>query len=310
MENQEYNKRNQELFAELAKYPENSKEYQDIVAKIVKNNEPLVKYAAKRFSPMLKSTTLNSDDLISDGYFALLKAIKEFKRESAFSTYAMYYLKGDILRHLSREVSHITYSLEDDKDGDNQKLKDDLVSPVNMEEDFVDQDETDRQMAWVRKNLDQLTPFQKQVLTASYLSGERMLKTQKALAKEFGCSQANISFVTNQAIKKLRKIYDEYSPEEIELTNEEKIKMKEVLKKLIAAELAPMSKKTMLCKFYSPTKKTNGQVAEEIGTTRPTVDVLVGRSCKKLCTLCDSIKDIKHLKNILEFRIAESGKEY
>ena len=167
MESQEYNKRNQELLAELAKYPENSKEYRDIVTKIVKNNEPLVKSVVKRYAPMLKSTTLNSDDLMSDGYFALLRAIKVYKEKGAtFTTYAMYYIRGDILKHLNREVRHITDSLEDNQDEDEQNLKDNLVSPVNMEEDFVDHDETNRQMTWVRKNLDQLTPLQKQVLTA------------------------------------------------------------------------------------------------------------------------------------------------
>ena len=58
MGNQETTKRNQELFAELAKYPENSKEYQEIVAAIVKNNERLVKFAANKekryYFPMLK----------------------------------------------------------------------------------------------------------------------------------------------------------------------------------------------------------------------------------------------------------------
>ena len=312
MENQEYNKRNQELLAELAKYPENSKEYRDIVTKIVKNNEPLVKSVVKRYAPMLKSTTLNSDDLMSDGYFALLRAIKVYKEKGAtFTTFAMYYLKGGILNHLIQETSHLTYSLEDDKDGDKQNLKDSLVSPVNMEEDFVDQDETNRQMAWVRKNLDQLTPLQKQVLTSRYLSGETVLKIE-TLAKELGCTLQNISIVANQAIKKLRKIYYAAHPEEIEPKEEieEKIKLKTELKNLIATKLAPMQKKTMLCKFYSPTPKTNEQVAEEIGSIPSTVSFHVSVSYKKLRTLCDSIKDTKHLKNILEFRIAESGKEF
>ena len=321
MENQEYTKRNQELFAELEKYPENSQEYRDIVTKIVKNNERLVKFVANRakryYFSMLKSTTLNIDDLISDGYLGLLRAIKLFKGKggATFATYAMYAINGDILRHLNREVRHINYSIEDDNDGDKQNLKDNLVSPVNMEEGFAEKDEINRQMAWVRKNLDQLTPLQKRVLISRYLSEETMLKTQEGLAKELGCKQSNISEYTNNAIKKLRKIYYASHPEEIEmkeeieLTNEEKIKLKEVLKNLIATELAPIQKKTMLCKFYSPTQKTNEQVAEEIGSTQQNVAIYLSKSCKKLCTLCDSIKDTKHLKNILEFHSEANGKE-
>ena len=318
MENQEYTKRNQELFAELEKYPENSKEYRDIVAAIVKYNEPLVKFAANRakryYSPMLKSTTLNSDDLISDSYLGLLKAIKTFKfkgKGDFFAGYAVHAMYNSIRIHLRKEARNIAYSIEDAKDGDKQNLKDDLVSPVNIEKDFAEKDETNRQMAWVRKNLDQLTPLQKQLLISRYLSGEEMSKTQRALAKEFGCSQAYISEATSRAIKKLRKIYDESHPEEIELEEgtEEKIKLKEVLKNLIETELTPTQKKTMFCKFYSPTPKTNEQVAEEIGSTQQNVAAYVSASYKKLRTLCDGIKDTKHLKNILESRIVESGKE-
>ena len=319
MENQEYAKRNQELFAELEKYPENSQEYRDIVAAIVKTNELLVKFAANRakryYSPMLKSTTLNSDDLIADGYLGLLKAIKAFNKEKgvSFSTYAVHIMYGSIRNHLREERRHITHSLEDDQDGDKRELKDDLVSPINIEKDFVEKDEINRQMAWVRKNLDQLTPLPKQILISRYLSGETMLKTQEALAKEFGCTKPDINNAIGRAIKKLRKIYYESHyeslPEEIEMANQEKIKLKEELKNLIATELTPTQKKTMLCKFYSPTPKTNEQVAEEIGSTQHNVSVYLSMSCKKLCTLCDSVKDTKHLKNILEFRIAESGKE-
>ena len=104
-----------------------------------------------------------------------------------------------------------------------------------------------------------------------------MMITEAALAKEFGCTKSNISAATNKAIKKLRKIYAASHPEEIAikaetaLTNEEKIKLKAVLKNLIATELAPIQKKTMLCKFYSPTPKTNEQVAQAIDSTPQTV---------------------------------------
>ena len=319
MENQEYTKRNNELLAELEKYPENSKEYRDIVAKIVKTNEPLVTYVAKKFFPFAGSE-FTSDDLISEGYVALLNAVRTFdlEKEIAFSTYAVHCIKHKISRFLKQELKTKKVSLEatvnESKYGDKRKLKDDLVSPVNIEKDFAEKDETDRQMDWVRKNLDHLKPIQKQVLISKYLSGEASLSGD-ALAEKLNCTRQNISSVENRAINKLKKIYAESHPEkikmkaEIELMNEEKIKLKEVLKNLIETKLPPMRKKTMLCKFYSPAQKTNEQVAEEIGSTQQNVEAYVSASYKKLCTLCDSIKDTKHLKNILEFRVAESGKE-
>ena len=326
MENQEYTKRNNELFAELAKYPEDSQEYRDIVTKIAKNNEPLVKFAvtkAKRYYFLtLKSTTLNSDDLMSDGYYGLLRAIKAFKKEkgTAFTTYAMSYIMSVITKHLNLEKSHLTISLEGNQDRNKQSLKDYIASPVNIEEDFVKKDETERQMAWVRENLDQLTPVQKRVLTARYLSGDTMVKIE-TLAKEIGCVPSGIADAKNRAINKLRKIYYESHPEEIkseeaadkaaiELTNEEKIQLKKELKNLIATKLTPMRKRIMLRKFYSSTPKTIEQVAEEIGSTKQNVTVHINASCRKLRTLCEGIKDTKHLKNILEFRVAENAKEY
>lgn len=314
MENQEYTKRNQELFAELAKYPEDSKEYQKIVSAIVKNNVRLVTSVAKKYLPVIKSTTISLDDLISEGCFGLMEAVKPFKLEKGvtFATYAVYRIKGHILDYLRREIRRLTnYSLEDDKDGDERKIEDDLLSPVNIEEDFAEKDERNRQMAWIRKNLDQLPPLQRDVLISRYLSGETM--TNEALAEKFGCTHQNVSAAERKAFKKLRKIYYASHPEEIktkeavELTTEEKIKLKEVLKNLIATELTPMQKKTMLCKFYSATEKTNEQIAQEFDSTKKYISHHISMSYKKLCTLCDSIQDKNHLKSILEFRTAESG---
>ena len=320
MESCEIVERNDALFQDLKKYPQNSKEYRDIESEIVKTNLRLVTHIAKRYFSCM-GPTLSSDDLIADGYLGLLAAIKLFKPEKAvpFANYAGLWIKAYILRHIKREQKHNLPSLQDDiltgqNNVDKLKLEDVLASPVNIEEDFAEKDETERQMAWVKNNFDHLSPAQKKILNLKYFSGERGLTT-KVVAKKLNCTRQNISHVENEAINKLRKLYDEsHTPknapkEEIELTNEEKIKTKEVLKNLIATELAPLQKKTMLCKFYSPTPKTNEQVAEEIGSTQQNVAACVSASYQKLCTLCDSIKDTKHLKNILEFRVAESGKE-
>lgn len=323
MENQERNQRNEELFAELAKYPKDSKEYRDIESKIVKNNERLVKHVAYKHFPTLMKPTVNSDDLISAGYLGLLNAIRLYKPEKGiFSGYAAWRIQCYMLKHLKRERRHNSRSdsLEDDKNGTERKLKDVLASPVNIEEDFVDRDETDRQLAWVRKNLDQLTPTQKKVINLKYLSGEASL-IGNALANEFECTRQNISQADIGAIEKLRKLYYESHPEEIEmkqkeleLTREEKIEMKELLGNLISTELAPKQKEAMLCKFYSVTQKTNKQVAQEFNLKEANVSNCVIAGTKRLCTIYNGIKDKKHLtskaiKDILNFQIEESGKE-
>lgn len=311
--------KNNELFAELKNYPENSKKYRDIVAKIVENNVPLVIHVAKRYFPTLNGSTLSSDDLVSEGLLALLKAVKYFKIEKGvpFANYAAQCIANEISTLVREEQTHKTSSLEDNivtyESGNKLKIEDVLASPVNVEEDVVEKDEVKRQMAWVRKNLDQLTSIQKQVLIAKYLSGETML-TDNALAKEFDCTRQNISLVDRKAIESLRKMYYDPHPEKIVLTPEEKIAEREVLKNLILTKLAPKQKATMLCKFYTPAQKTNGQVAQEINSSKTCVSENVKKATKKLCTIYNGIQDKKHLtskaiRDILQFRAEESEKE-
>lgn len=326
MEKYENIKRNNELFEKLKNYPENSKEYREIVSKIVENNLPLVIHVAKKYFPMMGSM-LSGDDLITEGYFGLLNAIKLFKpeKEIPFANYAGLWIDGYVLRRIKQEQNHKLPSLQDNvltsrNDADKPKLEGFLASPINIEADIVEKDEIDRKMAWIRKNLDQLKPFQKQVISLKYLSGEAVL-TNRVVAKKLNCTYQNISLVDNKSIAKLRKMYYESHPEEIEtkqeeieLTREEKIAAKEVLKSLILTKLAPQQKRTTLCKFFSATIKTDKQVAEEINSTVSTVNGCIQKVNKKLCALYNRIPDQKHLtseaiKNILQSRIEESEKE-
>ena len=146
------------------------------------------------------------------------------------------------------------------------------------------------------------------------------------IAKKLDCTRQAISQADKGAMIKLRKLYYESHPEgmemnqieieqeEIELTREEKIEAKEVLKNLILTELTPQQKKTMLCKFYSTTRKTNQQVAQETNLTEPNVRGRIRSANKKLCAIYNGIKDQKHLtskalKDILKFQIEEPEKE-
>lgn len=323
MENQEYNQRNNKLFEELAKYSKDSKEYQEIVAEITQNNVRLVTHVAKRYFRFIKkSNMLSSDDLISEGYIGLLNAIKSFTLEKGvhFASYAVPCIKNKIFNHLKQERGLKTCSLQDTQYGDKQPLENTLASPVNVEIDFAEKDETDRQMAWIRENLDQLAPLPKKVFIAKYLSGESKLASV-ALAKEYDCTRQNISDAEKRAIKKLRKMYYESHPEEIEpkeeeieLTREEKIEAKQVLKDLILTQLAPQQKKSMLCKFYSTGEKTNKQVAQEINLTEANVRGRIRTATQKLSTLYNGFQNQKQLtskaiNDILQFQIEENGKE-
>ena len=309
MENEEIKQRNDELFTALKKYSENSPKYQHVVSEIVKNNQRLVQSIANKYYQM--DPTLSNDDLISEGYYGLLRAIKFFEPgKGAFSSFAVPCIKNSIRHFLKYEKRYQKLLLKDDqrvyKDGDKQKLDDTIAAPFNLEEDVIKQDETDRQMVWVRNHLDRLKPNQKEVLIAKYLS-EKALKG-KALAEEMHYSHTHISRLEDSAITDLQKMYSE----EAAITKEEKaeiIKLKEVLKDLIATKLAPQQKMTMLCKFYSATQKPNHQVAQELNLSASGVINSIKAATKKLCTLCDSIKNENQLKSILEFRTEASTKE-
>lgn len=321
MNNDEIIKRNNELFTELKKYPEDTKEYRDIVGKIIANNEPLVIHIAQKYLPTAQLTALNRDDLVAEGLWGLPKAIKQFKSEIGvpFGNYAGQYIQKQILIRLKRERKHrFNYSLEGNKStlasGTQQKYEDVLAAPVNIEADVLDKDERERQVAWVRKNLDQLNPRQKRVIVAKYLSEPPL--SDHALAQELECSQQRISEINKIAIAKLNTMYRKLLPEEqdIELTTEEKIAAKEVLKNLILTKLAPQQKKTTLCKFFSPTQKSNKQVAQAINITESAVRNYITKADKKLFTLYNGIPNQKHLtskaiRNILEFRAEENEKE-
>lgn len=322
MENQEISKRNDELFIELKKYPEGSKEYRNLATKIVKNNERLVTWVAKRYFPTIDTAMVNPDDLIAEGYYGLAKAIKNFNPAMGvtFSSYAVPSIRNTILKYLKHEQIRGTDSLEDAiaiyKDGDKRKAEDNLATTVDIEADIVERDETKRQIVWIKKNLNQLKPFQRNVLIAKYLS-QKMSVTNTELAEESGFSHQYISLAEKEATKTLKEmLYFESHPEAkaIKLTKEEEIAIKEVLKSLILANFTPLQNQTMLCKYYSATEKTNQQIADELNLTLDSVRTTIGKATKKLCTLYNGVQDKKHLtsaaiRNILESRATATAKE-
>ncbi|MCM1404127.1 MAG: sigma-70 family RNA polymerase sigma factor [Prevotella sp.] len=314
MESAEIVKQNNELFAELKKYSENSPDYQRLVAKIVENNVPLVAHVAKRYYPD-REFTLTRDDLFAEGLSGLLYAVKSFKPEKdiPFANYAAITIRGYILRYLRQERRHKASSLEEYSETNVIKDKD-LVARGDFAAEFVEKDEKEQRLTWVRKNFDRLTPFQKQVITAKYFSSEKVL-TRDELAQKFKRWPYSITVADEGAITKLRKLYFKSHPEavvskkdvETKLTPVEKIATKQVLKDLIATELAPQQKKTTLCKFFSAGKKTNQQVAEELNIAKRTVCDHILRASERLCTLynrshAEAQLSSQAIRNILKIR--------
>lgn len=222
---------------------------------------------------------LNNDDLVSEGYFGLLNAIKSYKLEKGpFSGYAAPCIKNSIIQYLKRELRRDTDSLEENIAKNKNGNKDVLAAPVNAEAEVVEKDETDRQMAWIREKLDQLPSTQKKVLIAKYLSGAASL-SGGALKKELGCSHQNIQKAEKKAIARLKEMYYESHPEEIAVGKAKKV------------------------------KKTDEQVAQKVNLTTDNAKANIQTTTEKLSTPCNSIKNQKYLKNIPGFSIEASEKE-
>lgn len=318
-----FNQSNNELFAALEKYPANTKEHRDLVAKIVENNVGLVLHVAKRFYPIM-GRTLERDDIQSEGYYGLLKAVEAFNlgKGVSFHNYAVPCIENEIKQRLIREQRHRRMpSLQDnvaiDKNGARQKREDVLAAPIDLEAEIVEQDEQRQQLVWLRSSLDQLPPIQKKFLTAKYFSGDREEKilSDTDIAKQFGCSRQAVSVASKCALANLKAMYCQSFPQApaeaaaTELTPAAKSALKGKLKELILTKLPPRRQAVMLCKYYSPTTKTNQQVTQEVNIEPRAVANYVSAACAKLYTLCNSIQDRNHLRTILEFRPAENEKE-
>lgn len=325
MENDEITKKNNELLAELQKCTAGSPQYQRLVAAIVENNVSLVHYIANR-GFLDRRYTSDCDDLIAEGLFGLFHAVKSFDsaKEIPFGNYAAITIKGFMLNYLRKQRRHKARSLEDsvipNQEGDKLKIGNTIASPVDFVTDIVENDEKERQLTWVRTNLDRLTPLQQRVLINQYLLGEKTLG-RNALAKKFNYWPTSVSAAKDGAIAKLRKMYYRDYPAEneikeqaeqetaIELTPTEKIATKEKLKTLILTKLAPQQQMAMLCKFYSPSKKTNQQVAQEMKMTKGAVELNIIKASKRLCTLYNRSQDQQQLTSKAVRNILKSGIE-
>ena len=315
---------NDQLFAALQQHPENSPEHQKIVARILTDNKPLVKYIARKYFSVLKATSLRMDDLIAEGNFGLLKAIKLFApNKGTFDHYASRYIDGHILNALRKEYKQPIISLQDkhDVNGSTRTLGDTLTMPVDFEADYADRDEVNYRLNWIKEKINQLPRSQKRVLStmvAKYTADHAQDISDSALANELRCSNQYVNKVKQKFIDNAKAMLAgvpqpapaaQAEEPAIALTDQEKIALKKTLKGLIATKLPPQQKKAILCKFYSDSIKTNQQVAQELNLAPNTIGTYNKKSFEKLCDLCDSVRNPKQLKSILEFQTTANTKE-
>lgn len=196
--------------------PLSSKEENDILEKLMNNDESvkkilvernlrLVVYIAKKF----ENTSVGLEDLISIGTIGLVKAINTYdvRKNIKLATYASRCIENEILMHLRRtnklknEVS-IDEPLNTDGDGNELLLSD----VIGTDEDFVFKGlEKDVDNQLVKEAIAKLSKREKKIMELRFGFTTGVEKTQKEVADMLGISQSYISRLEKKIICRMKK---------------------------------------------------------------------------------------------------------
>jgi RNA polymerase sporulation-specific sigma factor len=168
-------------------------------------NFKLIRYVIKGFP----NINLDYDEMESIGYLGFAKALSSFDKMKGirFSTFAINCISNEILFFLRKEKKHmgllsINQEVLTDKEGASMKLEDTLEDTKMM--DGVDADllraEGSNELLDV---ISQLKPVEQYVIMHKYgISGFDVM-TQKQLARTLKMSQANVSKIQRDSLKRL-----------------------------------------------------------------------------------------------------------
>lgn len=183
------------------------------------DNEKLVYYVANRF----RSSGVAIEELSSVGFLGYAKAIKTFdkNRNVKFSTYAINVIKNEICYFLRKENKHrsknvsLNKILSTDQNGNPFELSDilDDVDTPALEEQII----SDDRLRILLEIVDRLPENERYIILNRFeLTGNKK-KTQKEISEEINMSQANVSKLQKNAIRKI-KFYLQLRLEDKELT--------------------------------------------------------------------------------------------
>lgn len=186
---------------------------------IAVENEKLVYYVANRF----RSSGVSIEELSSVGFYGYAKAIKTFdkNRNVKFSTYAINVIKNEICYFLRKENKHrsknvsLNKILSTDQSGNPFELTDilDDVDTPAVEEQII----TDDRLRILLEIIDRLPEKERYIILNRFELMGNKKKTQKEISEEINMSQANVSKLQKNAIRKI-KFYLQLRLEDKELT--------------------------------------------------------------------------------------------
>lgn len=188
--------------------------------RIAEENMQLIHYVANMF----RNTRIDYDELYGAAMFGFTKALNSFDTEKGakFSTYAVNCMKNEIRFFLRKErrqsENSVSYNLvlSTDKNGNDFELYDILVNEsldATEVSELIIQKEN---RVAVRRAIERLTPIEQYIIRHRYGLDGAEIKTQKQIASEINMSQANVSKIQKNCLKKIEEyLVEEYDDDEL-----------------------------------------------------------------------------------------------
>ena len=174
--------------------------------KLIEHNLRLVVFLAKRY----ENTTYDIEDLVSIGSIGLIKGINTYKidKNIKLATYASRCISNEILMFLRKnkrkrsEVS-LEEALNYDSEGNELHLEDILGTDAELVPKEYEK-RVDKEI--LSKEIEMLSPRDKEIMTLRYGLNNTIEYTQKEVAEMLGISQSYISRIEKKVVKKLSQV--------------------------------------------------------------------------------------------------------
>ena len=176
-------------------------------AKIAEENLNLIHYVIRGFS----NINIDYEELESVGYVGLAKALNSFDKKKGirFSTFAINCIMNEVLFFLRKEKKHLTnVSLSSELHFDNKGKTitiEDTLEDEKLEELGIDYNLLQLEQQKIILNaFSVLNKEEQYIMINRYGLNGHNVKTQKQLATELNMSQANISKIQRNCLKRLK----------------------------------------------------------------------------------------------------------
>ena len=174
--------------------------------KLIEHNLRLVVFLAKRY----ENTTYDIEDLVSIGSIGLIKGINTYKidKNIKLATYASRCISKEILMFLRKnkmkrsEVS-LEEALNNDSEGNELHLEDILGTDAELVPKEYEK-RVDKEI--LSKEIEMLSPRDKEIMTLRYGLNNTIEYTQKEVAEMLGISQSYISRIEKKVVRKLSQV--------------------------------------------------------------------------------------------------------